>query len=75
MIPSVPDGSGTCPAANGICNTNAMPTVLVGGMPAQVALAGQHRFPASFQVNFTIPQDAPTGNSVLWWSNPQRNGD
>ena len=60
-----PDGSGTCPAANGICNANAMPTVLVGGMPTPVAFAGQAPgFPGVFQVNITIPQNAPTGDGV-----------
>jgi trimeric autotransporter adhesin len=65
MTPSVPDGSGTCPAANGVCNANATPTVLVGGVPAQVAFAGQAPgFPGVFQVNITIPENAPTGNGV-----------
>jgi uncharacterized protein (TIGR03437 family) len=65
MAPSVPDGSGTCPAANGVCNADATPTVLVGGVPAQVALAGQAPgFPGVFQVNITIPENAPTGNGV-----------
>ncbi len=65
MTPSVPDGSGTCPAPNGICNANAMPTVLVGGITAQVAFAGQApEFPGVFQVNITIPQAAPAGDAV-----------
>jgi len=65
MTPPVPDGSGTCPAPNGQCNANAMPTVLVGGITAQVAFAGQApEFPGVFQVNITIPQNAPTGDSV-----------
>jgi uncharacterized protein (TIGR03437 family) len=65
MTPAVPDGSGTCPAANGLCNANALPTVLVGGMSAHVAFAGQAPgFPGVFQVNITIPQSAPTGSAV-----------
>jgi len=65
MTPTVPDGSGTCPASNGICNANATPTVLVGGITAPVAFAGQAPgFPGVFQVNITIPQNAPTGNNV-----------
>jgi uncharacterized protein (TIGR03437 family) len=65
MAPSVSDGSGNCPAADGICNAIAMPTVLVGGMNAPVAFAGQAPgFPGVFQVNITIPQNAPTGNNV-----------
>jgi uncharacterized protein (TIGR03437 family) len=65
MTPQVPDGSGACPAANGICNANATPTVTVGGVPATVAFAGQAPgFPGVFQVNITVPQNAPTGNGV-----------
>ncbi len=65
MTPPVPTGSGTCPAANGICNANATPTVLVGGMNAKVGFAGQAPgFPGVFQVNITVPQSAPTGSNV-----------
>jgi len=65
MTPAVPDGSGTCPAANGICNANATPTVTVGGITAPVIFAGQAPgFPGVFQVNITIPQNAPTGGNV-----------
>lgn len=65
MTPSVPDGSGACPAASGICNANALPTVLVGGVPAQVLFAGQAvGFPGVMQVNIIVPQGAPTGGSV-----------
>jgi len=65
MTPSVADGSGACPAANGICNADAQPTVLVGGVPAQVAFAGQApAFPGVTQINITIPQSAPTGSRV-----------
>jgi uncharacterized protein (TIGR03437 family) len=65
MTPAVPDGSGTCPGPGGICNANATPTVSVGGITAPVGFAGQApEFPGVFQVNITIPQNAPTGNSV-----------
>jgi len=65
MTPSVADGSGVCPAANGLCNANAMPTVFVGGVPAQVVFAGQAPgYPGVAQINLTIPQSAPTGGSV-----------
>lgn len=64
MTPPVADGSGNCPAANG-CNANAMPTVLIGGISASVIFAGQAPgYPGVFQVNITIPQNTPTGNSV-----------
>jgi uncharacterized protein (TIGR03437 family) len=65
MTPSVSDGSGTCPAANGLCNANAQPTVSLGGVPAQVSFAGQASgYPGVMQINITVPQGAPTGNSV-----------
>ena len=65
MTPPVADGSGTCPAASGLCNANAQPTVSVGGVPAQVAFAGQAAgFPGVTQINITVPQTAPTGNTV-----------
>jgi len=42
-----------------------MPTVLVGGMPAQAVFAGQAgAYPGLNQINFTIPANAPTGNAV-----------
>ena len=65
MTPSVPDGSGTCPALNGLCNANAMPQVFIGGVSALTAFAGQAPgFPGVFQVNITVPINAPTGNSI-----------
>jgi uncharacterized protein (TIGR03437 family) len=64
LIPTVADGSGTCPAANGLCQA-VTPTVLVGGITAAVAFAGQAPgFPGINQINITIPQNAPTGNAV-----------
>jgi trimeric autotransporter adhesin len=64
MTPSVPDGSGTCPAPTG-CNANATPQVLIGGISAPVAFAGQAPgYPGVFQVNITVPANAPTGSSV-----------
>jgi uncharacterized protein (TIGR03437 family) len=65
MTPAVPDGSGTCPSPDGICNANAKPLVMVGGITAHVAFAGQAPgFPGVFQVNITIPQGAPTGSNI-----------
>jgi uncharacterized protein (TIGR03437 family) len=65
MTPSVADGSGSCPAASGLCNANAQPTVFVGGVQAPVVFAGQAAgFPGVMQVNITVPQNAPTGSSV-----------
>jgi uncharacterized protein (TIGR03437 family) len=65
MTPSVADGTGTCPAANGLCNANAQPTVTVGGISAPVVFAGQAAgFPGVTQVNITVPANAPTGSNV-----------
>jgi uncharacterized protein (TIGR03437 family) len=63
LIPPVPDGSGTCPGP-GLCQA-VTPTVLVGGITAAVAYAGQAPgFPGINQINIIIPQNAPTGNAV-----------
>ncbi len=65
MTPPVADGSGACPASNGLCTPNAMPQVVIGGIPAQVAFAGQAPgYPGVSQVNITVPQNAPTGSSI-----------
>ncbi len=65
LNPQVPDGSGNCPASNGLCNANALPVVLVGGVAAQVSFAGQAPgYPGVDQINITIPMNAPTGSAV-----------
>jgi uncharacterized protein (TIGR03437 family) len=65
MTPPVTDGSGACPATNGLCNANAQPTVSLGGVPTQVSFAGQASgYPGVMQINITVPPNAPTGNSV-----------
>jgi uncharacterized protein (TIGR03437 family) len=64
MTPSVADGSGTCPAANGLCNANALPTLLVGGVPAQASAVQAPGFPGVVQINIAIPQTAPTGSNI-----------
>jgi len=65
MTPAVADGSGTCTAANSLCQANLTPTVLIGGISAQATFAGQAPlYPGVYQINVTIPQNAPTGNSV-----------
>ena len=64
MTPSVADGSGTCPASNGLCNANALPTVLVGGVPATASAVQAPGFPGVVQINIAIPQTAPTGSAV-----------
>jgi uncharacterized protein (TIGR03437 family) len=43
----------------------ALPVVTVGGITASVAFAGAApQFPGVYQVNITIPQNAPTGDAV-----------
>jgi uncharacterized protein (TIGR03437 family) len=49
----------------GLANTLTPPTVLVGGMSAQVLFSGlQPQFVGVNQVNIIIPSNAPTGNAV-----------
>ncbi len=65
MTPSVADGTGTCPAATGLCNANAMPAVFVGGVQASLVFAGQAPgYPGVAQINLTIPSSVTPGNSV-----------
>jgi len=60
MAPAVIDGSGVCPAADDLCNAYAMPTVTVGGIPAQAVFAGQAPgYPGVAQINLSIPQSTP----------------
>ncbi|HXA67421.1 MAG TPA: IPT/TIG domain-containing protein [Bryobacteraceae bacterium] len=55
----------TVQSANGFVNTLNTPTVLVGGMQAQVLFSGlQPQFVGVNQVNIVIPPTAPTGNAV-----------
>jgi len=67
-------GSLTTPLADGaapsltdttVYNALMMPTVLVWGVGAPVAFAGQAPgYPGVNQINITIPTNAPTGNAV-----------
>jgi uncharacterized protein (TIGR03437 family) len=50
------------PAAEPLSRSTAIPTVTIGGVPAQVIFSGLT--PSSvglYQVNVTVPQDAPVG--------------
>ena len=50
---------------SGLVNTLTVPTVLVGGMQAQVLFSGlQPQFVGVNQVNIIIPPTAPTGDAV-----------
>jgi len=45
--------------------TTTTPTVTIGGIQAQVVASGLAvGYPGLYQVNVTVPQDAPTGDSV-----------
>ena len=62
VTPTIGDGD-----APGLVLTsvNTQPVVTIGGITATVAFAGlQPQFPGVYQLNITIPQNAPTGNSV-----------
>ncbi|HVO97481.1 MAG TPA: hypothetical protein VMT15_05410 [Bryobacteraceae bacterium] len=68
LTPAVADGSGNCPASTGLCYA-ATPLVYIGAgsaaMSVPVLFAGQAPgFPGVYQVNITIPQNAPTGDAV-----------
>lgn len=60
--PAVADGA----APGSVLTTaNTSPVVLVGGVSAPVLFAGlQPQFPGVYQLNITIPTNAPTGNAV-----------
>lgn len=63
MTPSVTDGSGGEPGT--VYLVNSQPTIMVGGIVATQAAAAQAPgFPGVYQVNVTIPENAPTGNTV-----------
>jgi uncharacterized protein (TIGR03437 family) len=65
MTPSVPDGTDGGAAAGSIHNANALPTILVDGIPVTPVFAGQAPvYPGVYQVNFAIPQGAHTGNAI-----------
>jgi uncharacterized protein (TIGR03437 family) len=70
MTPAVLDGAGSPTDPSGAypqCNAN--PIIWIGGVNtgvmAHVDFAGQAPgYPGVYQVNFTIPANAPTGNSI-----------
>jgi len=62
VTPTVADG-----AAPGsvLTQVNTPPVVMIGGINAQVAFAGlQPQFPGVYQLNVTVPANAPTGSAV-----------
>jgi uncharacterized protein (TIGR03437 family) len=60
-----PPADGGIPPAGTLANTLTTPTVLVGGISAQVLFSGlQPQFVGVNQVNIIIPPNAPTGDKV-----------
>jgi uncharacterized protein (TIGR03437 family) len=62
VTPSIADGA----APGGVLTqANTPPVVLIGGVSAPVAFAGlQPQFPGVYQLNITIPANAPAGSAV-----------
>lgn len=62
VTPTIADGD----APNLVLTSvNTQPVVTIGGITATVAFAGlQPQFPGVYQLNITVPQNAPTGNAV-----------
>ncbi len=67
MTPSLADGAGI---NSTLTQVNAMPIVWIGGVnsgvTAPIAYAGPSGYPGVYQVNITIPANAPTGNNVVF---------
>jgi uncharacterized protein (TIGR03437 family) len=64
LTPSVPDGTPGLSATQDYY-ANSTPTVLVGGVTAQVQFAGQAPgYPGVNQINITVPENAPVGNAI-----------
>jgi uncharacterized protein (TIGR03437 family) len=65
MTPPVPNGGGGLEIPGEVHLANAMPTVLVGGITAEVDYAGQAPgYPGVNQINIVIPPGAPSGSAV-----------
>jgi uncharacterized protein (TIGR03437 family) len=62
VIPAVADGA--APAPGTVTRTATTPTVLIGGVPANVLFSGLSADPGVYQLNVTIPGGTPTGNAV-----------
>ncbi len=53
------------PSSDALRRTTTIPTVLVGGVPAQVAFSGlSPQFPAVNQLNIVLPVGVPSGSAV-----------
>jgi uncharacterized protein (TIGR03437 family) len=66
MTPTLDDGAGL--AANGTPTVNANPIVWIGGVNKGVTVpiiyAGESGYPGVYQVNISIPTNAPTGDNI-----------
>lgn len=56
--------SGDVPPAGVLMQTLTTPTVLVGGVPAQVVFSGLIGYVGVYQINIVIAPGTPTGNAV-----------
>lgn len=61
MSPPVTDGDGGGSTLHTVINT---PVVLVGGITAKATFVQAPGYPGVYQVNLTIPSNAPTGSAV-----------
>ncbi len=66
LTPAIANGDApSLTALNAVVHYAAMPTILIGGITAEVDFAGQAPgYPGVNQVNIVIPNGAPTGNAV-----------
>jgi uncharacterized protein (TIGR03437 family) len=62
VTPEVP--AGTPPPAGTVSRTVTTPTVLVGGVPAQVVFSGLSPYVGVYQLNIIIASNTPTGSAV-----------
>jgi uncharacterized protein (TIGR03437 family) len=60
-----PPGDGVAATASPLSQTPTTPIVMIGGAQANVSFSGlAPGYPALYQVNVTVPQNAQTGNAV-----------
>jgi len=63
VIPSVPAGQGA--PANPLSQTISLPSVTIGGLPAQVLFSGlAPGFVGFWQINAVVPANAPAGDDI-----------
>jgi uncharacterized protein (TIGR03437 family) len=63
VIPSVPAGQGA--PANPLSQTISLPSVTIGGLPAQVLFSGlAPGFVGFWQINAMVPANAPAGDDI-----------